>query len=98
MQLLALLLANEDSYKWLERIVVNLVRRQHLWLQEMVVDDFSNEQLITFITENKAKLWKIYLLLIKSNKQRLTLMQVNKEYTVEKLLVDILVIMNEAEQ
>jgi DNA polymerase-3 subunit delta' len=98
MELLALILSSTDSYKWLERIVVNLVRRQHQWLKEIGVDDFSNEQLITFINENKDKLWKVYLLLIKNNKQRITLTQVNKEYAVEKLLVDMMIIMLETEE
>lgn len=97
MQLLSAIQQNENSINWLERTIINLVRAESNWLTNLKVDGFSDIKLLEYLQQNKEKLWQVYLLIKRYNKQRLTLVQLNTEYNLEKLLVDIWNIMKEAE-
>lgn len=98
MSLLAALQNSECSINWLERTIINLMRAEAKWLSNLKVDGFSDGQLLEYLQQNKEKFWQVYLLIKRYNKQRLTLVQLNTEYSLEKLLVDILVTMNMVEE
>ena len=97
MQLLSAIQQNENSINWLERTTINLMRAEAKWLRSIKVDGFSDDKLLAYLQQNKEKLWQVYLLIKRYNKQRLTLVQLNNEYSLEKLLVDMWVIMNAVE-
>ena len=98
MSLLNQLNDNENSINWLERTITNLMRAEASWLSRVKVDGFSEDKLLEYLTANKEKLWQVYLVIKQFNKQRLTLVQLNTEYSVEKLLVDIWMTMNAVEE
>ncbi len=81
-ELLALLNDNTDSVRWLEKVMVKLMRQHYNWLEGT---SLLNEQLI----------WSIYQLVLSAIKQLKLLMQANKQFIFEKLLVDITVVINE---
>ena len=97
MQLSSAIQQNENSINWLERTTINLMRAEAKWLRSIKVDGFSDDKLLAYLQQNKEKLWQVYLLIKRYNKQRLTLVQLNNEYSLEKLLVDMWVIMNAVE-
>ncbi|MDT0602124.1 DNA polymerase III subunit delta' [Thalassotalea castellviae] len=98
MTLLNQMNANENSVNWLERVITNLMRAETSWLNRLTVDGLSDEKLLEYLTDNKEKLWQVYLLIKQFNKQQLTLVQLNIEYRLEKLLVDIWITMNAVEE
>ncbi|GAA6204382.1 DNA polymerase III subunit delta' [Thalassotalea sp. SU-HH00458] len=98
MTLLNQMNANENSVNWLERVITNLMRSETSWINRLTVDGLSDEKLLEYLTDNKEKLWQVYLLIKQFNKQRLTLVQLNIEYRLEKLLVDIWITMNAVEE
>ncbi|MDO6446054.1 DNA polymerase III subunit delta' [Colwellia sp. 1_MG-2023] len=98
LSLLAQLNDNENSINWLERVITNLMRAEASWLSHVNLDGLSDDNLLEYLTSNKEKLWQVYLLIKQFNKQRLTLVQLNAEYNVEKLLVDIWITMNAVEE
>jgi len=67
---------NKESLRWLEKVMVSLMRQQYNWVQ-------GENQL------NEEMIWSIYQVIISATKQLKTLTQVNKQFTFEKLLVDI---------
>jgi DNA polymerase III subunit delta' len=97
MSLLLAFQANENSINWLERTIVNLVRAEAKWVTHLKVDGLSHDKLLEYLQHNKEKFWQVYILIKRYNKQRLSLVQLNNEYSLEKLLVDIWVIMNAVE-
>jgi len=92
MGLVASLLSNEQSIRWLEKITVDLYR-DHQWKiikQGTYLSEHFEQDVITqFINKNVESLWVIYKLISNCSKKLLLLTQVNKEYCLEKLLVDI---------
>lgn len=81
-EILSLLNDNTDSVRWLEKVMVKLMRQQYNWLEG---DNLLNEKVI----------WAIYQLVLSAIKQLKLLMQANKQFIFEKLLVDIAVLINE---
>ena len=79
---MSLLNDNSDSVRWLEKVMVKLMRQQYNWLEG---DHLLNEKVI----------WAIYQLVLSAIKQLKLLMQANKQFIFEKLLVDITVVINE---
>jgi DNA polymerase-3 subunit delta' len=67
---------NKESVRWLEKVMVALMRQQYKWVE-------GESQL------NQEMIWSIYQVIISATKQLKTLTQVNKQFTFEKLLVDI---------
>jgi DNA polymerase-3 subunit delta' len=81
-EVLSLLNDNLDSERWLEKVMVKLMRQQYNWLE-------GNNLL------NAEVIWVIYQLVLSAIKQLKLLMQANKQFIFEKLLVDITVVINE---
>ncbi len=81
-EVLSLLNDNPDSVRWLEKVMVKLMRQQYNWLEG---DNLLDEKVI----------WAIYQLVLSAIKQLKLLMQANKQFIFEKLLVDITVVINE---
>jgi DNA polymerase III subunit delta' len=81
-EVLNLLNDNTDSVRWLEKVMVKLMRQQYNWLEG---DNLLNEKVI----------WAIYQLVLSAIKQLKLLMQANKQFIFEKLLVDIDALINE---
>ena len=79
------------GYRWLEKVIVNLMRNQYAW--PTVVGENKHVAVI-----NKQQLWDIYNLLLQANAKLKTVVQVNKQFLSEKLLADIsLVVQNNAQ-
>lgn len=89
MELLSLITQNKESLKWLERITINLIRQENDWLTSSNIG-LEEEQLSTFLAENKEAIWKVYLLIKRYTKQSLTLSQLNPEFMFEKFLVEVM--------
>lgn len=68
---------NTECLRWLEKVMVALMRQQYKWLP-------GENQL------NEEVIWSIYQVIISATKQLKTLTQMNKQFTFEKLLVDII--------
>jgi len=81
-EMLSLLMSNTDSLRWLEKVIVKLMRQQYHWLTG---NTFLNEQII----------WSIYQLIVSAIKQIKSLMQANQQFVFEKLLVDIITTIDE---
>ena len=81
-ELLSLLNDNVDSVRWLQKVMVKLMRQQYNWLE--------GEHLL-----NEKVIWAIYQLVLSAIKQLKLLMRANKQFIFEKLLVDIAVVINE---
>ena len=81
-----LLAEQPEALRWLEKILVNLMRSQHNWA-ECDLDDN-----LRLMFEQKIKpntLWLIYQEIVKTNKQIKSYSQINGVFTMEKLMVDI---------
>ena len=80
-EILSLLNDNADCVRWLEKVMVKLMRQQYNWLEG---DSLLNEQ----------EIWSIYQLLLSATKQLKVLIQANNQFIFEKLLVDITAVIN----
>jgi len=81
-EVLSFLNESNDSTRWLEKAMVKLMRQQYEWVEG---SSFLNEQVI----------WSIYQLVLSAIKQLKTLIQANKQFIFEKLLVDITTVLHE---
>jgi DNA polymerase-3 subunit delta' len=81
-EILSLLAENTNSVRWLEKVMVKLMRQQYAWLKTEIL---LSEQVI----------WSIYKLVLSAVKQLKLLMQANKQFVFEKLLVDITAVIDE---
>ena len=81
-EILSLLNESTDSVRWLEKVMVKLMRQQYNWLEG---DSLLNEQ----------EIWSIYQLFLYAIKQLKVLMQANRQFIFEKLLVDITTVIND---
>lgn len=83
--ILSTLVECSDGYRWLEKILVDLMRKQWGWqtIQR------QNEQSLVL---NKQQLWQGYNLVQVANVKLKTLVQVNRQFLSEKLLADISVV------
>lgn len=89
-EILHTLVECEDGFRWLEKIIVNLMRQQSGW--QTIASE--NEQ-VTVI--NKQQLWQVYNLVQAANMKLKTFVQVNRQLLSEQLLVDISVAAQESE-
>jgi DNA polymerase-3 subunit delta' len=87
--LLKALVDNSNAMRWFEKVIVDLTREQWRWNMAT-----SNGMEITLDAE---QLWQIYRLIQTANMKLKTLVQVNRQFLSEKLLVDISHIVNSAE-
>ncbi|UUO22355.1 DNA polymerase III subunit delta' [Colwellia sp. M166] len=77
-EVLVTLAGHTDSFRWLEKVLVDLMREQSGW--KIAASDS---------TLNKQQLWQIYSLAQAANTKLKTLVQVNRQFLSEKLLADI---------
>lgn len=89
MALLSLLLENDNSLRWLEKITVDLVRSRYHWVELSLAEAIEPVSFTKFFNDKRDALYQVYQLINGYNKQVATLTQVNKELGLEKLLVDI---------
>ena len=89
-EVLKILVDDKNAMRWFERIIVDLMRKEWCWS----LDDSNNQQTMP----NKEQLWLIYCLVQKANMKLKTLVQVNRQFLSEKLLVDIINIINLAQE
>ena len=80
--ILTILVEHQYGYRWLEKVIVNLMRFQHGW----PTIESENKHLAVI---NKQQLWDIYNLVQQANGKLKTVVQVNKQFLSEKLLADI---------
>jgi DNA polymerase-3 subunit delta' len=81
-----LLAEQPEALRWLEKILVNLMRIEHNWVECDLNDN------VIQIFEQKIKsdtLWSIYQEILQTNKQLKLYSQINSVFVMEKLLVDI---------
>lgn len=83
-------LVDGHGMRWLEKVIVDLMRHQWHW-------QTSNASNIE-ARLNDEQLWQIYRLVQATNTKLKTLIQVNRQFVSEKLLVDIANIANKAEE
>jgi len=79
LEILAVLVDSPDGFRWLEKILVDLMRQQWGWQKHP-----QDKQVI-----NKQQLWQVYNLVQGANIKIKTLVQVNRQFLSEKLLADI---------
>ena len=78
---------NENAMRWLEKITVNLMRAGHVDGLNFKLDESTQNVLKQKFSHDR--LWKIYQLILQCNKALKSFVQINRQYTLEKLLVDI---------
>ena len=88
-ELLKALVDNNNAMRWFEKVIVDLTREQWRW-------ELSTQSDIE-MNLGTEKLWQIYRLIQTANMKLKTLVQVNRQFLSEKLLVDISQIVNSAE-
>lgn len=89
--ILAILVEHQAGYRWLEKIIVDMMRHQSGWPTVA-----SNNEPTDSI--NKHQLWDIYNLVQVANGKLKTIVQVNKQFLSEQLLADIKVVLQNNEQ
>ncbi|MCJ8321468.1 MAG: DNA polymerase III subunit delta' [Colwellia sp.] len=85
--ILKTLVDESSALRWLETITVNLMRANYNWLAAANLNDELRQRL-----EQKLKpdtLWSIYQVIVNSNKQMRSYSQANRQFVMEKLLIDI---------
>lgn len=89
--ILTTLIGHSYGYRWLEKVIVNLMRDQYGWS----IAESGNKQVVDI---NAQQLWDIYNLIQVANGNLKTVVQVNKQFLSEKLLADITaVVLNNAQ-
>jgi len=86
-ELLGQLLVHERSLFWLEMLVVSYLRGQYQWISSTAQNKLQLKKLELDL--NHGRLWKIYQLLITTNRLIASLSQANRNFLIEKLLIDI---------
>jgi len=89
-EILSTLVECRDGFRWLEKIIVNLMRKQWGW--QTIESENEHPNVIS-----KQQIWQVYNLVQTANIKLKTLVQVNRQFISEKLLVDIGVIVRKIE-
>lgn len=86
-QLLNALVSTTNGVRWLEKIAMDMMFNKHGWdnKAQLVAGDSPDVQ----VNFNHDTLWQIYQLIVACTKQIKTLNQVNVQFAMEKLLIDI---------
>jgi len=87
-QVIKMVMASPHGLRWLEKIIANAMREVNGWSYAKVsnTDVSSNRSPISL---NKDTLWHIYNKIIVTISQSKSLSQVNIQFIIEKLIVDI---------
>lgn len=89
-EVLKTLVDSRDGMRWFEKVIVDIMRQQWHW---DTAKPNSREMNI-----GAEKIWQIHRLLQTANMKLKTLVQINRQFLSEKLLVDISQVINEAEE
>lgn len=89
-EVLKTLVDSRDGMRWFEKVIVDIMRQQWHW---NIAKPNSREMNI-----GAEKIWQIHRLLQTANMKLKTLVQINRQFLSEKLLVDISQVINEAEE
>jgi DNA polymerase-3 subunit delta' len=90
--IVTLLVNNQYAYRWFEKIITNIMRQQQQWVIAPLALSAAN---ICWLQQiNTQTLWQIYQLLLQTNKQLKLLPQANKQFIIEKLLINCLSLLN----
>ena len=81
-KVLATLVNNDDGFRWLEKVLVDLMRKHWGW-------QISTNQNQYIISINREQIWQVYNLVQAANIKLKTLVQVNRQFITEKLLAEI---------
>ncbi|NQY64077.1 MAG: DNA polymerase III subunit delta' [Alteromonadaceae bacterium] len=73
------------AIRWLEKVTVTLMRTENSWHSV----ESNDSDFIKCNNISRDTIWSIYQLILNTNKQLKTLSQVNRQFSLEKLLVDI---------
>ncbi len=76
-----------EALRWLEKISVNLLRAKHDNGSNFIIDKAQLAQLTEVLTDEN--LWQIYQKIVSTCKQVKSLTQINTQFAMEKLLIDI---------
>lgn len=79
---------SEHSEKWLAKVLNDLIRLQAGW-QVAEYNGVSHQALLEFSNLHQHQLWQSYQLVKAFDNKRATLGQFNREFGLEKLLIDI---------
>jgi len=85
--LLKTLVDEPFAIRWLETITVNLMRANYNWLSATELKADLRQRLEQNLKPDT--LWSIYQIIVNSNKQMKSYSQVNSQFVMEKLLIDI---------
>lgn len=75
--------SSEHSLRWMEKVIVNLMRRQYGWIENREQDKIQK------VKVDNNKIWQIYTKIQSTVKKIKMLSQVNEQFMLEKLVVDI---------
>ncbi|MGB1261394.1 MAG: DNA polymerase III subunit delta' [Cognaticolwellia sp.] len=81
-EILSTLVDHSDGFRWLEKVLTDLMRQQWSWQSTQSQDAQA-------IATSKQQLWQIYNFVQKANLKLKTLVQVNRQFLSEQLLADI---------
>jgi len=95
MALVSQLIESKYASRWLEKVCVDIVRSSHQWLEYELPATINSDDFNSFITSKREQLWQVYQLICGYNKKQLTVTQFNKDFGIEKLMVDIQRVMAE---
>jgi DNA polymerase-3 subunit delta' len=90
-EILTVLVERHNGFRWLEKVLVNLMRNQWGW----PTAEYENQQESVI---NKQHLWQVYSLAQAANIKLKTLVQVNRQFLSEKLLADISLVVEQKNQ
>ncbi len=90
--IVTLFVNNQYAYRWFEKVITNIMRQQQQWLIAPLALSSANIYWLQQI--NAQTLWQIYQLLLQTNKQFKLLPQANKQFIIEKLLINCLSLLN----
>lgn len=87
-----LLVNNKHAYRWFEKIIIDLMRQQQQCLIAPLPLTATD---IAWLQQLEPQiLWRVYQLLLQTNKQLKLLAQANKQFLMEKLLLNCATLLN----
>ena len=96
-EIISLFVNNQHAYRWFEKVIVNLMRAQNQWQISQLLSNIDvqvSEEMMWAQQLDKQLLWQIYQLILAANKQVKLLVQANKQFVYEKLLLNCSALFN----
>ncbi|WP_206485582.1 hypothetical protein [Thalassotalea sp. G2M2-11] len=94
MTLLATLEQQPHNLRWLEKMTVDLFRNAAKWGSFTEASDIAPQAMAEYFGQKRDELYQVYQLINSYNKKVVTYSQFNHELGLEKLLVDIQLVMS----